>query len=312
MKFWSNIRARINQGSNLVLLYVLHSEGSSPGRQGFKMAVDDNGWMLGSIGGGFMEHKLVELARAKLQNGHFTPFAKRQIHRTNEIKDRSGMICSGEQIIAFYFLDSSQIKNIPDENNSDTFLLLDQHGLTMQNNAEQEIQFSLNYESEENWQMTELLNFHPKIVIVGAGHVGLALSKLMKDLGFDVVIIDDRQKLNTMEMNNYASKKVVTDYQSIDQHIPFGNIYLSVMSFGYRTDKLIITKLLDKEFKYFGVLGSKAKMKKLFEELISEGYDSERLKKIHTPIGLDIKSKTPMEIAVSIAAQIIKVKNQYS
>ncbi|HKX83448.1 MAG TPA: XdhC family protein, partial [Pyrinomonadaceae bacterium] len=69
-------------------------------------------------------------------------------------------------------------------------------------------------------------------------------------------------------------------------------------------------QLIRKDFKYFGVLGSKAKMATLMKELRSEGYDEEKLKKIHTPIGLPINSRTPEEIAVSIAAEIIAVKNR--
>ena len=67
--------------------------------------------------------------------------------------------------------------------------------------------------------------------------------------------------------------------------------------------------MLNKEFKYIGVLGSKKKMEKLFEDYRKEGIDESLLQRIHTPIGLDIKSQTPEEIAVSIAAEIIKIKN---
>ena len=66
---------------------------------------------------------------------------------------------------------------------------------------------------------------------------------------------------------------------------------------------------MNKEFKYFGVLGSKAKMATLMKELKADGYDNEKLKRIHTPIGLPINSRTPEEIAVSIAAEMIAVKN---
>ena len=81
------------------------------------------------------------------------------------------------------------------------------------------------------------------------------------------------------------------------------------MTFGYRTDDIALKALLNKEFKYIGVLGSKNKMEKLFDDYRSEGISESVLKRIHTPIGLDIKSQTPEEIAVSIAAEIIKVKN---
>ena len=81
------------------------------------------------------------------------------------------------------------------------------------------------------------------------------------------------------------------------------------MTLGYKTDEVVIRKLLDKKFKYFGALGSKAKMRILLRDLEKEGLPKEKLAAIHTPIGLPINSQTPEEIAVSIAAEIIAVKN---
>jgi xanthine dehydrogenase accessory factor len=84
-----------------------------------------------------------------------------------------------------------------------------------------------------------------------------------------------------------------------------------VMTVGYKSDETVIGKLLGKKFKYFGVLGSRAKMKTLLKALAKEGFDKERLARIRTPVGLRINSRTPPEIAVSIAAEIIAVKNGF-
>ena len=102
--FWKQLIREIETGGSIVLLYVVESQGSSPGRQGFKMFVSQR-TMVGTIGGGFMEHKLVELARNKLQDGKFESFLKRQVHQSDSKQDKSGMICSGEQTIAFVYLD---------------------------------------------------------------------------------------------------------------------------------------------------------------------------------------------------------------
>ena len=82
------------------------------------------------------------------------------------------------------------------------------------------------------------------------------------------------------------------------------------MTFGYRTDEVALRALLGKDFKYLGVLGSKVKIVKMFKKLIAEGIAKEVLDQIHAPIGLQIKSQTTEEIAVSIAAEIIEVKNR--
>ena len=96
----------------------------------------------------------------------------------------------------------------------------------------------------------------------------------------------------------------------LSELIPSGeNNYVVVMTFGYRTDDMAVRALLQKQFKYFGLLGSKKKIEKMFAEYKNEGMDEGLLDKIYSPIGLQIKSETPEEIAVSIAAEIIKVKN---
>ena len=82
-----------------------------------------------------------------------------------------------------------------------------------------------------------------------------------------------------------------------------------VMTLGYASDKVVIRQLCERQFRYFGVLGSKAKMATLMKELREEGVPEEQLARIRTPIGLPIKSRTPEEIAISIAAEIIKIKN---
>ena len=129
--------------------------------------------------------------------------------------------------------------------------------------------------------------------------------------GFYIHVFEERTALNTLEQNNYAHEKTIVDsYQQLEELIPGGkNHYMVLMTFGYRTDDMAIRALLQKDFRYFGILGSGKKMEKMFSGYIADGISEERLKKIHAPIGLAIHSQTPGEIAVSIAAQIIQVKN---
>src|SRR5687767_15873608 len=114
LKTWKLIQKNLDEHIPVMLLYVLESSGSSPGRQGFFMAVNANGEMEGSIGGGIMEHKFVEMAKDKLGVGVLSresgvgssepaePLIRKQIHDKSAAKDQSGMICSGEQTIFLY------------------------------------------------------------------------------------------------------------------------------------------------------------------------------------------------------------------
>src|SRR5688572_26911337 len=97
---WGLIHDSLRKKIPVMLLYVLESKGSSPGRQGFLMAVNANGEMEGSIGGGIMEHKFVEMAKERIkEQGTRHKELRKQIHDKSVAKDQSGMICSGEQTI---------------------------------------------------------------------------------------------------------------------------------------------------------------------------------------------------------------------
>jgi xanthine dehydrogenase accessory factor len=85
--------------------------------------------------------------------------------------------------------------------------------------------------------------------------------------------------------------------------------YAVIMTFGYRTDDEALRALAGKEFKYLGLLGSAAKIKEMFRIYLDEGMDALWISSIHAPAGIPIKSQTPEEIAVSIAAEIIMIKN---
>ena len=103
----------------------------------------------------------------------------------------------------------------------------------------------------------------------------------------------------------------MNSYEEIKNFISSGeNNYVVIMTFGYRTDDIAVRALLDKKFKYLGLLGSQKKIEELFNTYKNEGISKEVLKRIHSPIGISIKSQTPEEIAISIAAEIIAVKNR--
>ncbi len=301
-----------------MLLYVLESHGSSPGRQGFLMAVNRAGEMAGSIGGGIMEHKFVEMAKEKLQHTDDVEVSIRtQYHDKKAARNQSGMICSGDQTILLYRIQASDLATIQTITNSleqhkNGLLELSPNGIRFFADLIPETDFQFVKQSEENWFYHEKLGYKHQLFIIGGGHCALALSNLMRQMDFYIRVYDARPDLHTMQQNDAAHEKIVlSDYSELTKLIPSGQQhYVIVMTFGYRTDDLAIRALLEKEFRFFGVLGSEAKMKKMFADYRAEGISDEKLKQIHAPIGLPINSQTPEEIAVSIAAEIIQVKNK--
>lgn len=310
--FWNKIFSSFQDSNAVALMLVADSSGSSPGRKGFKMAVDIHGNMIGSIGGGIMEHKMVEYCKSLLSAGAFQPFRKLQIHRFGESSDRSGMICSGEQTIVFYHLNREWLQSGAEQIKSTGMIVYDNHGIRFEPVFSGESDISSETD-DDAWQIHEKPELNNQLYIIGAGHVGLALSEVMHRLDFELHLVDDRRELNTLQYNNFIaeSNKIIVDYDEIDNVIPEGeNIYVVLVSFSFRTDELIIKKLLSKRLKYFGVMGSKSKMQVLIESLARQGFDQSLLQQIYTPVGLQINSRTPQEIAISIAAQIVQIKNR--
>ncbi|MGV9012438.1 MAG: XdhC family protein [Flavobacteriales bacterium] len=322
LELWLNALASLESGERCMLLVVVESIGSSPGRTGFKALVTSGGELHGSIGGGSMEHKLVELARARLAAGSRggNPAGeialKRQIHRADEPADRSGMICSGEQTVAFFPLGKDDMKlarEIADslQNDRTIGLLFNNEGIRSGNLPQANDDKALHKESPEHWHYRERLGSVPRIIILGAGHVGLALSRTMNQLGFHVHLMDHRAGLNTMEANTWSHESSVVDYEQIGDVIASDpDLYVVLVSFGYRTDDLLVRQLVRQRFKYLGMMGSAEKIRKLLADMRKDGFTEEEIGGIKTPIGLPINSKTPEEIAVSIAAQVIAVKNR--
>ena len=163
----------------------------------------------------------------------------------------------------------------------------------------------------DDFLFIEKLGFKQNLYIIGGGHCSLALAQLMYTMDFYIRLYDDRAELNTMLQNHFVHEKIVLDnYGQLEQCIPSGeNNYVVVMTVGYRTDDIAVRALLGKQLAFFGILGSKKKIEKMFNDYKAEGIDEAILKTIHAPVGLLIKSQTPEEIAVSIAAAIIQVKN---
>ncbi len=315
MKTWQFIHKKLAASIDVILLYVLDSKGSSPGRQGFKMAVSADNDFIGTIGGGIMEHKFVEMAKSKLQEESDPSSLYKQVHDKSSAMNQSGMICSGEQTILLYLLQEKDINHITTlikslQFNRNGSLQFTAAGLSFSEKIPGQ-DFYFKQDDSQHFLFIEKTGYKNQLHIIGGGHCALALSKLMSWMDFYITLYDERAGLNTIEQNHFVhEKKILDSYADLDGLIKAGeNVYVVIMTFGYRTDDIALKALLNEKFKYLGVLGSKKKMEKMFIEYREKNIDVNFLEKIYSPIGIQIKSQTAEEIAVSIAAEIISVKN---
>jgi len=163
---------------------------------------------------------------------------------------------------------------------------------------------------ESGWIFTDRIGLADTLTIVGGGHVSLALSRVMATLPFKIVVLDNRDGLETMTENRFAHETRVVDFDRVSEHVPTGDrSWVTIMTFGHAYDRIVLERLLDHDLRYLGLMGSAAKIRRLFADLEADGADPAALARVRAPIGLPIASHTPEEIAISIAAEIIAVRN---
>ena len=148
------------------------------------------------------------------------------------------------------------------------------------------------------------------LYIIGGGHCGKALAQIAAITGFNITVIDNRkEQLNPIDFPSGCTLSL-NDYSEIGHDIVFTEkCFIVIMTHGHVHDKEVLQQCLKQPFRYLGMIGSRLKVKNTFDRLLSEGYNHQDLARVDAPIGISIGSQTPHEIAVSITAQLIKVRN---
>jgi xanthine dehydrogenase accessory factor len=156
----------------------------------------------------------------------------------------------------------------------------------------------------------EPIEASPSVYIFGAGHVGYYLAKVAHEAGFGVHVIDDRAAFANTERFPFAASVVVDDIPGwLERTTIPATAYAVIVTRGHRNDLDALRALAPRDLRYIGLIGSRAKVARLYEQLLSEtNVDPALLERIHAPIGLDLGAVTPQEIAVSIAAELIAVR----
>jgi len=311
--FWRKILKEIELGNPSVVVTIINREGSAPNIPGAKMFVNLN-CFGGTVGGGVSEHRLLELAKTLLEEKNPSVKTVHMEHNETADNDRSGMICSGSQTFALVPLSNNDKPTIE--------MIIEAYskakpGVLSISNKGISVDFGdlLTHDKvysgdNHSWSYQENIGFQDKFFIIGGGHVSLALSSIVATLGFHITVLDDRIDLPTMAANTWAHVKNVISYKDIFSIIPEGNhIYVAIMTFGHKSDELVLESIISKKCKYIGMMASAAKKQQIFSNLEQKGISKDLLNNIHSPIGIGINSNTPEEIAISIAAELIEVKN---
>ena len=304
------------QGNDCYLVALIESEGSTPRSSGAYMLVNERGWVAGTVGGGAMEYAAVQEAQNKLAEGQCKSYQKRF-----DLTPAAGMACGGYCGLQFCYLPANKATEILVE-----YILYQLAGdcpwwlLLPLGEGEILVQEYLPlkkhqgiFEQDGREYFAQQYNYDGKVFIFGAGHVARELVPLLCHVGFTCEVFDDREEFADPAVFPEAHRVMQVDYTQLEAacHPTFKD-YAVVMTRGHIHDANCERFLLKTSVPYIGIMGSRTKAKLAQEALLAEGYSKQDLDRITTPIGLDIGSETPAEIAVSIAAQLIRVRSRRS
>ena len=155
----------------------------------------------------------------------------------------------------------------------------------------------------------DVLQPKEEVLIFGAGHIAVCVSRLAKMVGFKVTVIDDRKEFANQDKFPEADEIIAEDTEKALNHLETTpSTYIIIVTRGHLKDEEVLGPVIRTNAAYIGMIGSRKKNATVFQHLEEQGVSTQELKKVHAPIGIDIGAQIPEEIAVSIIAEIIQVR----
>lgn len=325
---------------------LVETRGSTPQKAGAVMIVHANGHQWGTIGGGCIEAEVKRRAIALLQEGHgqICPFQLDGDYGWDDglicggrMKIWIQPICQNEQSKAYFQALANEAdagrglteivqheeKSLVDGGTSVGALLLDANGRPLA---------SLESGGLSAWQQAALASYRSlssrprpycdehfaflptlpryRLLIIGGGHVGQAVANLAAELDFEVWVVDDREDVISQERFPKSTRRICGLLEEVLPKLEItASTYCLIVTRGHNHDEEALQLLAERGARYLGMIGSRRKIKLIFDDLVSRGTPAEALEKVFAPLGIDIGSQSVMEIAVSICAELIAHRN---
>jgi xanthine dehydrogenase accessory factor len=343
---FTELAASINHQDQIVLATIVSSDGSSPLPAGAMMLVKSgNGEIVGTVGGGLLEALVIEEAKRYFVE-HRAPNVK--TFDLNDDVSNEGMICGGsvdvllEPIIQVDIepfrrllnarndgLDCTLLRVFDSSSKSVQRVLLSSHEEILPEKflSQLEIETSIvtdairhSFGKEEIRRIKTArgeIIIQPvrglqDLIIFGGGHVAKQLAQIATIAGFSTSVIDDREEFANAERFPGAARVLTSEYDVAFSRIEVkSSTFIVIVTRGHQFDELVLEKAVRTRARYVGMIGSKRKVIACFKNLIARGLSVTDLKKVNAPIGLSIGAVTAEEIAVSIVAEMVRVRRGF-
>lgn len=311
----------------LVLATVVESTGSTPRSSGAKMAVRSGGSILGTVGGGLVEAMACKKAQGMLQSGEENGSARLVfVDMTQELAANSDMICGGGLSVllemvrpgqpcarAYAELDTLLRKGSPATlqtrfEQGEQLRAVD-HALTTDEIGTTQPAWE---RGENEMRLTEPFIPPASLYIFGAGHVSLFTARVCAMIGLRTVVLDDRADFaNRLRFPEADEVVVLPSFEGCCNGLDISeSSCIIIVTRGHLHDRNVLAEALKTKAGYIGMIGSRSKRDKIYDSLLENGFTRQDLDRCHCPIGLPIGGRTPEEIAVSIAGELIQVRSQ--
>ncbi len=338
---YHSIAALLARGESLTLATIVSRSGSAPRAAGSRLAMRQDGGLVGTIGGGVLEARVRELAPAVRGPGQAV---LKKYTLTAGDAARMGMVCGGVVQVLVQFLSGTRpedrelyrdiaatleagekaclITALPSAFEIPELVvqyLIKSDGAITGGLAPQIVQTLVAQAGRGRPQilshegkpyLVEALGRQGTVYIFGAGHISQQLAPLAGLVGFRTVVLDDRQEFANRERFPDAHEvMVLNSFQGALEGLAIdGDSYLVLLTRGHAHDQAVLRQALSTPAGYIGMIGSRGKRQAIYAALAQAGFSQADFQRVSSPIGLNIAAETPEEIAVSIVAELIQVR----
>ncbi|NLA73922.1 MAG: XdhC family protein [Deltaproteobacteria bacterium] len=350
-KIYNSLSEALGKNTPCVLATIVKQSGSSPRGPGTKMLMLENGFFVGTIGGGKLEKKVLDVGKEVFLSltpvmldysmqgeevdanemtcgGNAKIFIEPVLPASQDIKDiidevralnkrggsaliatvlDPGLWKEGHSARMFLRSDNKKIGHLDGISNADEVILANMGEI-----VSKRVPRMMGIRGDDGSIIDVLIEpviSEPVVYIFGGGHVSKQIAPIANLVGFSVVVADDREEFAMAESFPSAKEVITCPFDNVMERLPVNeSSYLIIVTRGHSHDNVVLVQALKTRAKYIGMIGSKKKVKIIHDYLLKDGFTRKDIERVYSPIGEEIGAETPEEIAISIVAQLIRVR----